>query len=425
MSRVSLMDNPNTKIDSWLMAVSSEQDNNEDIWEAGFEVDRQIVHSKFGPYKKLFLRPDNFVKRFYHTVYPLSVEEWQSIEQVELYDGFCTIDIVLDVRFQATVNYAMNHAEILSEINEHIKNSYHDLVFDFVHKELLNLSDGAWVQTGLQPAEKKIAVSINEMLIVKDIQSEVVCQLKPSFKQFPDVEFAKENVYLSVLKKSFQFNEQEREEVFRQQQEREKQKIKHKRAQLQQINEIAEIDRQKQTLLAENTKLLLEEKTKQQQQQFEIKKKMHADKIEQSSQLKEMALIVELKENERQQALLREQEQQEKVELIEHQSILKEKELEANIAEYEVEQASWRMAKDKIHKEELDLKHKQKQLEFDADVGYKKRYELQRLAMQEESYTARKKADVYLKREIELLELEKQRLALQMTIKESKEKKID
>jgi len=167
--------------------------------------------------------------------------------------------------------------------------------------------------------------------------------------------------------------------------------------------------------------LLLEEKALQQLEQFEVKKKIHQDKVNQHSQLKEMALVNELTEKQRQQALLRENEQQEKELLIAHQATLKEQELAADIAEYEREQANWREIKDKIHTEELDLKHKQKQLEFETDVGYKKRYEVQRLAMQEESYSARKKADIYLKREIELLELEKQRLALQASIKEYKD----
>jgi len=287
----------------------------------------------------------------------------------------------------------------------------------------LNLSDGAWVHAGLEPTEKKICTLISEMLILKNIQSEVSCQLKPSFKAFPDVEFAKESVYLSVLKKSFEFNQQERDEFFRQQQQRDKQKLAHKREQLQQINEVAELERKKQALQAENVKRLLEEKAQHQRQQFEIKKKMHADKIQQSSQLKQITLNIELKGKDAQQVLLREQEQQEKIELLAHQAQLKAKELEFNIADYEAEQASWREAKDRAYAEELELKHKQKQQEFDADVGYKKRYELQRLAMQEESYSARKKADIYLKREIELLELEKKRQALQLSIQESKQEK--
>jgi len=419
------MNSSKTEIDSWLMALSSETDSSNEVWESGFEVDRQVVHSKFGPYKKIFLRPKNFIKRFYHTVYPLSIEEWQCTEQVKLYDGFCTIDVILDVRFQATFNYALSNIDILSELNEHIKNAYHDVALDHVNRELLNLSDGAWVHEGLDEVEKRICFAINEMLILQNIQSEVLCQLKPSFEEFPDVQFAKESVYLSVLKKSFEFNEEERNELFRQQQQEEKQKIDHKRLQFQQINELAELDRQKQALQAENTKLLLEEKVDQQLEQFEISKKLHADKIKQNSQLKEMALIVELKEKETEQALLRENEKQEKAQLIAHQADLKQQELAADIVRFEQEQVSWREAKNKAHIEELDLKHKQKQLDFEADVGYKKRYEVQRLAMQEESYTARKKADVYLKREIELLELEKQRLALQVSIKEYKEKGSD
>ncbi len=420
------MNNSKTEIDSWLMTLSTENgDDINNVWESGFEVDRQVVHSKFGPYNKLFLRPEGFVKRFYHTVYPLSIEEWQCKDQAKLYDGFCTIDIVLDVRFQPTYNYAVSNMEILTELNEHIKNAYHDVAFDLVNRELLNLSDGAWVQEGLGKSEKRICSAINEMLILQNIQSEVSCKLTPRFEEFPDVQFAKESVYLSVLKKSFEFHEQEREELFRQQQRQEKQKIEQRRRQLQQINEMAELDRQRQALLAENNKFLLEEKADQQLDQFRVKKRIHADKTEHISQLKGIDLAASIKNKEKEQALFRENEQREKVELIAHQAKLKEKELAAEIAEYEAEQASWREAKDKIHAENLDLKHKQKQLEFDTDVGYKKRYEVQRLAMQEESYSARKKADVYLKREIELLELEKQRLALQLSIKEVKGRQPD
>jgi hypothetical protein len=110
------------------------------------------------------------------------------------------------------------------------------------------------------------------------------------------------------------------------------------------------------------------------------------------------------------------------MDLIAHQMKLKERELDAEIAEYEQEQESWRQAKSKSHTEELDQKHRLKQLEFDTDVGYKQRYEQQRIAMQEESYAIRKDADLYLKREIDLLELEKKRLALQLTIKSYKNK---
>ena len=84
--------NTKTEIDSWLVAIEPENEiTNIEVWEPGFEANRQIVQSKLGPYSKFFLRPENFIKRFYHTIYPLPIEEWQSIEQIKLYDGFCTI----------------------------------------------------------------------------------------------------------------------------------------------------------------------------------------------------------------------------------------------------------------------------------------------------------------------------------------------
>ena len=423
MNNAELDLNAELDIETWLASSTSESlSTNDDIWEPGFDVDRQIVHRKLGPYTKFYPRPENFIKRFYHVLYPLPIEEWQCTEQVKLYDDFCTLNIILNLRFQATFNYALRNMEIISQLNEHIKTAYHGLVIDLVNRELLNLSDGAWVHNGLEPVEKKICSSVCEMLLLQNIQSQVTCRLKPNFDEFPDVHFAKEAVYLSVLKKNFEFKDQQKDELFRQQQEQDIQKIEHKRKQLKQINDIAEVDRQRLAIQAENNKLLLKEKEQQQLEQFEIKKRIHADKVKHNRELQDMAFAAELKENEIHQQELRKKEEQEKIDLLVHQAKLKEKELEAEIAEFERKEALWRIAKDKIHGEELELKHRQKQIEFDTDVGYKKRYEIQRLAMQEESFTTRKKADIYLKREIELLELEKRRLALEVSIKDYKDR---
>ncbi len=411
-----------TEVNNWLATGAQDQNfSSDDVWEADFDVDRQIVYSKLGAYTKVFLRPEKFVKRFYHTVYPLPIEEWHCKEEIKLYDDFCTMDLTLDVRFQATLNYALNNIELLAELNEHIKDAYHGLVIDIVNRELLNLSDGSWVQEGLDAVEKRISLSISEMLVLQNIQSQVICKLRPSFEEFPDVKFAKESVYLGVLKKSFEFSEQQKEELFRQQQEQEKQKIEHKRQQLKQLSEIAELDLERQAIQAESNRQVLEEKEQQQRQQSEIKKRLHADKIKHNNLLKDMTLVVELEENEKQQERLRVSEEQEKIELISLHKKLKARELKAELEEYELEQASWREAKNKTHIEELDLKHRQRQLEFETDVSYKKRYEQKRLAMQEESFDFRKKADKYLKREIELLELEKKRVALELSIKKEKD----
>lgn len=409
------------KIDDWLVSPEAESHDVE-IWEAGFDVDRQVVYSKFGMYKKFFLRPPNFVKRFYHSVYPLPIEEWQCTDQVSLYNGFCKVDIALDVKFQATYQYALSNVEILSELNQHIKDAYYILVTDIVYRELLNLSDGAWVEEGLEPIEKVVCTKINEMLILQNIQSQVTCKLTPKFDKFPDVEFAKDSVYFCVLKKSFEFNDQKNKELFRQQQEEEKQNVERKRIQLEQVNQIAELDRQRLKLQSENNELLLKEKIQHQQDQFKIKKELHLDKITHSNELKDMALLAELENKEKSQTKMWERDTQEKTNLIAHNSRLKEKELKAQITDFENEKIQWRAAKAKDHAQELDFKQQKNQVEFDTNINAKRRYEARRLALQEESFAVRKKADVYLKREIELLVLEKQRLALKLSIKESKKK---
>jgi len=145
------MNNSPAGIDQWLIAGTEEHDQSFElqVWEANFDVERQLVYSKFGPYSKLFLRPEKFVQRFYHTLYPLLVEDWEIVEQLQLYEGFCTLDIKLEVRFQATLAYAQSQIEILSEINEHIKTTYQGVILDLIHNKLFAaLPDDAWVQAG-------------------------------------------------------------------------------------------------------------------------------------------------------------------------------------------------------------------------------------------------------------------------------------
>jgi hypothetical protein len=106
------------------------------------------------------------------------------------------------------------------------------------------------------------------MLILQNIQSQTLCSLKPSFEEFPDVQLAQESVYLCVLKKSFEFNDAKREELFQQEQEIEQQKREHKQKQLDQLNRDAELERLKQAQDAANKKHLFEEKEKQLLEQF-------------------------------------------------------------------------------------------------------------------------------------------------------------
>jgi hypothetical protein len=418
------MNSSGTEIDRWLAEGTLVNDDlaSPEVWEVVFDADRHLVHTKLGPYWKLFIRPEGFVKRFYHHVYPLPVENWRISQQIKLYDGFCTIDATLDIRFQATLKYALGNMDILSSLNNHIKATYEDLLINLIDKELLNLSDGSWVQKGVADIEARISLAVSEMLILQNIQSQTLCSLKPSFEEFPDVQLAQESVYLSVLKRSFEFNDAKRQELFRQEQEAEEQRLLHKQKQLDQLNRDAELERSKQAQEALNRKQLLEEREKQLLEQFEIEKRIHIEKLNHANSLKEITLEAELQEQQKHEASLRLAEQKAHAELLAHQAKLKEKELAADIAKYEHQQARWRETKDKIHAQQLAFEQRQKQLAFDTDVENQKRREQQRLEMQQESYNKRKESDVYLRNEIELLALEKQSLDLQLAIKEAKKK---
>ncbi|MEO1880883.1 MAG: hypothetical protein ABGX37_04165, partial [Methylococcales bacterium] len=98
------------KIENWLANDFTDNHNYMDeAWEPDFNADLQLVISKVGRFEKVFIRPKKYSKRFYHTLIPLSIEEWQCTDQVKLYDGFCTLDITLSIRFQATFEYARSN----------------------------------------------------------------------------------------------------------------------------------------------------------------------------------------------------------------------------------------------------------------------------------------------------------------------------
>lgn len=416
------MNSSRTQIDKWFFesSLASDKLSISEAWEPVFDADRQLVHTKIGPYWKLFLRPGSFVKRFYHRIYPLPVENWCVTRQLELYDGFCTITVTLDMRFQAGLSYALSNMDFLSELNQHIKTAYEDLLVNLIDKELLSLADGAWVQKGVTAIEQRISLAVSEMLILQNIQSQAHCTVKPLFEEFPDVQLPQEHVYLCVLKKSFEFNDAKREVLFYQEEQLEQQKLEHKQRQLAQLDHDAELERLQQAQEALNKKRLLEEKEQQLQDLFAIEQRLHAEQVKQENSLKEITLEAELQEQQKHKARLRLAEQQTHMEVLAHQAQLKAQELAAEIAKHENQQAKWRASNYTTHAEQIAFEQRQKQLEFDTELENQKHHEQQQLDMQKESFNKKKDADVYLRREIELLALEKQRLELQLAIKDAK-----
>jgi hypothetical protein len=442
------MNNDNTELEKWLTGFDFDQETiGQESWDPGFEAERRIVHSRLGFYSKLFSRPEKFVKRFYHTIYPLTIADWSLTANNKLYDGFCTITTRLDIRFQSSVKYATANWELLPDINRHIKAAYEGLVRDVIDRELLNLDDGAWIQSGLKDTEQKIAYAVNELLMVRDIQCRTFCTLKPAFEEFPDDagldgRFAQESVYLSVVKKNFEFREKQAQEKQRQEQELENQKLLHEQLQLQQLNREEELRRLKAIQDAENQQLLLKDEEKLQAERFIMEKRLHAEKIKHENALKEMAWRAEVEEQEKRQALHRETEQQNQLNQLAHGARLKETALEAEIREFEKQQARWNEAKEKMHIESLKQQQRLQQMDLEAELMAQERQQRERSKVQQKLQTdkieyesrlkgmqleaeikeqqkrfeATEKSDEYLRREIELLILEKQRAELMLAV---------
>ena len=410
------MDNQANEIDQWLVDPTLEEGQLalSGLWLTNFDVNRQVVFSKFGPYNKLFLCPKDFVKRFYHTVYPLLIEDWPLHEDFQFFDGFCTINIQLDIRFQATFKYAQSQLEILSEINEHIKNTYYSVIFDLLKNELLSLQDDSWVRNGLGDIEKSIALVISEMLVLENIQAQVVCTIDAAFAEFPNVRPGKERIYLSVLKQSYEVSEEKRAELFRQQQLEDQQKRVHQQIQFEDFEKYTELEREKQIKDAEHQKQVLLNQELQLQEQLEIQERMQVERFQHEKRLKGLALELELQQKQQQAEQLRVTEQQVHTEELAHKALLKDQELQSEIEKYAHKQASWLAAKAKKTELRIKHEHQQEQLIFEMNAAKERRQEERRMEIQEQNYEMTKNSDIYLRREIELLELDRKRLELHL-----------
>ncbi len=340
------MNNSNTNIDQWLVENTSKQALVvSDTWEPIFAPDRHLVHIKFGPYWRLFERPEGFVKRFYHNVYALPIEKWQLSTRIDLYEGFCSVAVILDIHFQAGMKYALNNMAVLASINAHIKAMYEDALMSTVQNTLINLPKNIWVRNGLSDIEKNIANAMSEMFVMQSIQSRVICELTPTFQDFPDVVLSQEDVYLSILKKNFELNQIKRDEAFRQQEEIENQLREQKQRQIEHLEYDARLEREQQAMVSANALRLREEFAEHQVAQFEVEERIHAEKLAHENTLKDMEFNA---------ALALEKKQHAKI--LAQKTHLKEEEIKRDVMLYEKEKAQWQAVKSKISENKISEK---------------------------------------------------------------------
>lgn len=445
------MNSNKSPLEQWLAEISVESSGLNAVWDPGFDGDRQVILVKLGPYQKLFQRPALFTRRFYHRVYRLPIEDWQIHSKTQLYGGFCTLDTLLAIRFQATVKYATLHSDILPEINQHIKSSVEIVIKDAIDQELELLDDGSWIETGLPDVEKRIQTRINEALIMQHIQCRTACEMHPTFidiKQRPSLDdpFTREDIYLKILKKNQEFQERQNHVQFQQQQKLEQQRLEQQRKLIEQRRQEEELKRAEQASNAEAARLQLEERERQLSEQLDIEQRLHREQVKHQALLKELEQEASREAEQRQQAKQQEVEQQLLEQKLKHQQLLKDKERSAELKDFEEQQAKWKAAKERMQLEKIAQEKRLQQLETEAALKLQEIKQIEEQKLQErlyqeklehesrmrkmeldlqteeqkKRYEATRETDEYLRRDIELLILEKQRTELLHSVKKAR-----
>ncbi len=442
-------------LDQWLSEINASANAGNISWDPGFQAGRQIVISQLGPFQKVFQRPAAFQPRFYQKIYPLPVDEWHINSQIKLHGNFCVIDALITIRFQASVKYAQANLTCLPEINQHIKANCHSLVKDVIDQELRKLTNGEWIDSGLTLVERKIENQLNEALAFQSIQCRALCELLASFSDINDdsqlnASFTQENIYLKVLKKNFEAKELQNKERLRQESTLEQQNLDRQKRLLEQYNNEQELRRIEQEQSALNRKQQLEEQEKQVAEQLNIEQRIHQEQVYHEHHLKRMEQeaaaesqrITQQKQLEIEEQLLKER--------LEHQQKLKAIQLAAEIENFEKSQEAWNLTHEKLKLEKIEQEKRLKQLENEAqlavlDIKQNEEHKLQErllhekmlhearlkdmeLEMQiqehEKRYAATQQLDDYIRRDIELLILEKHRGELLQEVKKTKQEDI-
>lgn len=334
------MTEPLNELEAWLAGndlVDSGYPEFNDDWRADFDPDRQLVLSRLGPVRRLFLRPDKFIKRFYHEIYPLPVESWIHRYETKAFDDFCTLNVALDIRFQATLTYVERYLSEFNAVNSHIKQQYHDILDDVIKRQLRQLNDGEWIRQGLDQHEKQIALEVCELLTLHHIQTQVICTIDVAFAEFPDIALGKDRVYVGVLKKMFELTEEKRLES-------ERQARIEKEAMIAQRLQMAELERAMQAQDAQSQILLLQDRQEQMLKQYLIEEQLHADRLAHEQALEQRRFELQMTAESERQAKNRQAELQHLEDDLAHQAIVADKKIRGEIERKLLTENLWQTA---------------------------------------------------------------------------------
>lgn len=275
-------------------------------WDPGFEGDRWLVVSRLGPWTRLFLRTPGYRKRWYHRVYNLPVQDWTIPCKVKFLAGLCIIDVTLEIRFQPTLRFVESNMEALPDVPAHIRTNFESLVRDAAERELHAAEEQQdWIDTGLETIERSIETSVNEMLVMQNIQCRSRCTLESTIRELSEAElksmgghFERQSVYLGLMRKAHEFESQRKMEIFRHEQEEEKAQLEHQRNLLDQFRRDEAVRQARDHEVTEQVSMQLREEEKRQSARQASEERRHTQRIEHEALLRKMELDAKKRERE-------------------------------------------------------------------------------------------------------------------------------
>lgn len=261
--------------------------------------------SVLGPYRRVFPRPKRFVRRFYHRVYELKIEDWQiTLEPLKL-GALCTIEAELAIRFQPTVKYACENFEHIENLGAYIKANYRTLVQDAAETELRRLERN---QLDDDPArmERRIENAVNELLVTHNIQCRARCTIRTEFADLENIEKhadtidSKHNgIYLELIRRRRQLSESLAREQYDRETTERKLRLEHEERMLELMRREAELREALRNQEAEHDRAEITAEETRTAERYDAELRLREARIRHESQLKQMELEAELSEKTR------------------------------------------------------------------------------------------------------------------------------
>lgn len=272
-------------------------------WDAGFEAGRRVVVSRLGPFLRVFPRPERYVRRFYHSLYDLTIEDWQIRAEKKILGGFCTLRASLTIRFQPTVRYLEENLDALPDLSEHIKTHYAGLLKDAFEQGLLQADDGAWVEQGLDRVEAGIETAVNETLVMQNIRCRSRCEIDPAFEKTSLEEEAKltgdfrhELACLEIMRRNYAFREKQNSELLRQERLERETRLHHESALFEQLRRDEQQHRVREEYETARLKAELEEQERREAERMKSEERRNIERIKLENKIKQMELAMQIED---------------------------------------------------------------------------------------------------------------------------------